>query len=104
MAFVVQQRRTEIGIRLALGATRHDIDSLFLRHGLSLVICGIGLGVVVALGVSRTLSAFLFGVTATDPTVFMSAPAILAAVALIAVWVPARRATHVDPAVTLRSE
>jgi putative ABC transport system permease protein len=104
MAFNVGQRTQEVGIRMALGAQRGDIGRLVLRQGLLLAGVGLGIGLVLALGLTSALGAFLHGVSAFDPSIFGGVTLALCAVALGATWVPARRATKVDPLVALRYE
>jgi putative ABC transport system permease protein len=104
VSFAVGQRTREVGIRMALGAERGDVLGLVLRQGLGLVGVGIAVGLAVAFVLSRFLASLLFEVTATDPVTFAAVPLLLAAVALVACWVPARRATRVDPMVALRQE
>ena len=104
VAYSVSQRTREIGIRTALGATRRDILSLVLGHGMRLAAAGVVIGSILALGVARLLSSQLFGVGAGDPPTYAAIAALLAAVALVASWLPARRAARVDPMVALRTE
>ena len=104
MAYSVGERTHEIGIRIALGAHRTNILQTILREGGSLALLGVGIGFVVALALSRTLSGLLFGVRATDPLTFVAVAAFLLSVALAACYLPARRATRVDPMVALRYE
>ena len=104
MAYAVTQRRTEIGIRMALGAKREDILKLILRHGSKLAIAGIGAGLLASLIATRVLSSMLFTVTARDPETFIGIALLLIAVALLACYIPARRAAKVDPMVALRYE
>ncbi len=101
MTFTVSQRTHEIGVRMALGAQPGSVLGLILRNGLTLVIIGVGLGLVGALALTRLLESLLFGVGAYDAMVFTFAPLILIATTLLAVLVPARRATRVDPVRTL---
>lgn len=103
-AYSVQQRTREIGIRLALGAQRKQVRNLLLAEGLSVMLCGTSVGLAGAFGLSRVLRSFLFGVTPHDPLVLVVTPVVLIAVALMAMWLPAHRATLLDPATTLRSE
>ena len=102
MSYAVAQRTQEIGIRMALGAERRDILRMVLRHGSLMAAAGIGLGLAVALGLARLITSLLFQVSATDPPTFSLVPVVLIAVALLACYIPARRATRVDPLVALR--
>ena len=104
MSYSVAQRAHELGIRMALGAARGNVLQLVLRQGMSLVIIGLILGILGALGVTRLLSTQLFGVEPTDPATFTLVAVGLALVALVATLVPAMRATRVDPLVALRQE
>ena len=104
MAYSVNQRTSEIGIRLALGAQHADVTKMILRDGLKLVLIGVALGVGGALALTRLLARFLYGVVPNDPTTFVAVPLILAVVALVACYIPARRAMKVDPIVALRYE
>jgi ABC-type antimicrobial peptide transport system permease subunit len=103
-AYSVQQRTHEFGIRLALGAQRKHVRNLLLAEGLSITVCGTVVGLAGAFWLSRVLRSFLFGVTPHDPLVLVATPVVLIAVALMAMWVPAHRATRLDLATTLRSE
>jgi predicted permease len=104
MAYNVAQRERELGIRRVLGARMQDISWLVLGNGLRVAALGAGIGLLIALGVTRTLSTFLLGVSAFDPAVFAGVTIALVAAALAASTVPARRATTVDPGVALRAE
>ena len=104
MAFLVQQRVREMGIRLALGADTRRVRHLVIGDGMRLAAGGIGIGLAGALGSTRLIASLLFGVTARDPAVLTLAAALLCLVALLAVWLPARQASRVDPAVALRTE
>ncbi len=103
-AYAVTQRTRELGIRMALGARGADVVGLLMAESLRRVAAGVGLGLLVALGVTRALSALLFEVAPRDATTFVATALLLVAVALLATWVPARRATKVDPMVALRYE
>lgn len=103
MAFVVNQRTQEFGVRMALGAQQRDILMLAFRPGLVLTSIGAVAGVAVSIGAMRLMSSLLFGVSPIDPFTFAAVPILLGAVALIACWLPAWRATHISPGVTLRS-
>jgi putative ABC transport system permease protein len=104
IAYSVVQRTHEIGVRMALGARRADVLRLVLRQGAVLALTGIGAGLMGALALTRTLSSLLFAVSATDPFTFVAVPAGLAAVALLASFLPAHRATRIDPLIALRYE
>jgi putative ABC transport system permease protein len=104
VSYSVAQRTREIGIRMALGAEARDVRRMVLRQGITLALGGIGLGLLGSLALTRVLSAMLFGVRPTDPLTFMSVSVLLGAVALLASYGPARRATRVDPLVALRHE
>jgi putative ABC transport system permease protein len=104
ISYSASQRIQEIGVRVALGAQKRDILRLVLGEGLWIAACGVAIGVVSAFGLTRFLSSQLYGVSATDPATFASVAALLAAVALIACYVPARRAMRVDPMVALHYE
>jgi predicted permease len=104
MAYSVQQRTQEMGIRMALGADRARIRNLVVWHGMRLALAGVVLGVGAAFGLTRLIASFLFGVKAYDPLVFVTVPVILTAVALFAVWLPATRASKLDPMQALRVE
>jgi ABC-type antimicrobial peptide transport system permease subunit len=102
ISFVVTQRRQEIGVRVALGARSEDVLRLVLRQGASLAFIGIGVGAVAALGLTRLIGGLLYGVSATDPLSFLGVTALLVLVALLASFIPARRAAKVDPMTVLR--
>jgi putative ABC transport system permease protein len=104
MSVAASQRVREIGIRMALGAQRHDILRLMVRPGLSLAVAGVFAGIVGALLLARLMSAVLFAVTPTDAVTYSAVSVLLIAVALVACYVPARRATKQDPLLALRAE
>jgi ABC-type antimicrobial peptide transport system permease subunit len=103
IAYVVTQRRQEIGVRVALGAQSSDVLRMVLRQGFTLAFFGIAIGTILALFTGRLLSGFLFGVTPNDPIAFGAVIAVLGLVALVASFVPALRATRVDPMTALRT-
>jgi putative ABC transport system permease protein len=104
MAYAVAQRRREIGVRMALGADHRDVLRLVLTRALRIVVAGVIVGLAAAAGMTRVLQTFLFGVTPTDPIAFTIVTLLLLAVGLMAAWLPARRATRIDPCVALRAE
>jgi ABC-type antimicrobial peptide transport system permease subunit len=104
IAYAATQRTREIGVRMALGAQVGDVRKMFLRQGLSLTTAGVALGIGVAVVLTRVMSAFLFGVGPTDPMTYAVVSAVLTAVALLATYLPARRASRVDPIVALRAD
>jgi ABC-type antimicrobial peptide transport system permease subunit len=104
LSYSVSQRRAEFGIRMALGAQPRDILTMVLRQGLRLVVWGIGLGLLAALALMRLLSSQLVGVTPTDPFIFGLVALLLSAIALLACYRPARRATRVDPLAAFRCQ
>ncbi len=104
MTYSVEQRTREIGVRLALGAARRHVWRMIVLQGVRLVAAGVAVGVAAAAGLTRLLASFLFGVEASDPATFVGVPLVLAAVALAAVAVPARRASQVDPVLALRGD
>jgi predicted permease len=104
ISYTVSQRKREIGIRLALGAQSTDVVGMVLRQGARLALVGVSIGIVAAFGLARLMTSLLFGVTAHDPLTFAAVAALLILIALLACYIPARRAMEVDPMVALRYE
>ena len=104
IAFGVTQRTREIGVRVALGAHDSDVLRLVMQRGLLLTGTGLVIGIAAALALGRVVAGLLYGVTATDPATLLAVTLFLAAVAMLATYLPARRATRVDPMVALRAE
>ena len=104
IAYTISQRTREIGVRMALGATRSNVLGLVLRQGMLLAVIGVALGLVGALGMTRVLTNLLYGVKPTDPVTFVAVSLVLLLVSLAACWLPARRAARVDPVEALRHE
>jgi len=104
MAYAVSQRTREMGLRIALGAGPGNVLRMILGQGLRLAVIGVGLGLAASFGLTRLMSGLLFGVKPSDPETFIFVTSVLLAVAAVACWIPARRATHVDPVVALRYE
>jgi len=102
MAYFVSQRSHEIGIRMALGASPRDVLKMMLRQGVILIGGGVVIGLLAAFAVTRVLSTLLFGVTATDPLIFVSVPVALIVIGLLASYIPARRAAQIDPLIAIR--
>ena len=104
LSFQVNQRTHEVGLRVALGATPARVMRLVMKQGMKQLAMGMAIGVVMALGLARMLSLLLFEVGAADPTVFVGIVAVLSATGMVASFLPARRATRVDPTVAMRAE
>jgi predicted lysophospholipase L1 biosynthesis ABC-type transport system permease subunit len=104
IAYVVAQRTREIGIRAALGAEPRQLEKLFLRHGLTLSVIGVAIGLVGAAALARAMSSLLFGIEPLDPVAYATAIGVILAAAALATYVPARRAAAIDPIETLRAE
>jgi putative ABC transport system permease protein len=104
VSFSTARRTREIGIRMALGGSARDVMSLILRQGAGMVIAGLGIGFLIALGVTRVMARLLIGVSPSDPVTYATVALLLTVVALLACWIPARRATRVDPGAALRYE
>jgi predicted permease len=104
ISYVVSQRTREIGVRVALGASREDIRSMVFRQSARVAVAGVTVGLLGAAALTRLMGAVLYGVSATDPFSFLVAPGLLVLVAFTATWLPARRASRVDPMVALRAE
>jgi putative ABC transport system permease protein len=102
MAFAVEQRRQEIGIRVALGAEASDVRRMVVWQGMRLALAGIAVGIAAAFGLTRMMASLLYGIPTRDPLVFAAVPLVLSLVALLGVWLPARRASRIDPVQALR--
>jgi putative ABC transport system permease protein len=104
VSFSTAQRTREIGIHMALGGSARDVVRLILRQGVRMVAIGLGIGILAALGITRVMTRLLIGVSPSDPLTYISVAVLLSAIALAACWIPARRATRVDPSIALRYE
>jgi predicted permease len=104
ISYAVSQRTREIGIRMAVGARQDDVSRLFVRHGLVLTAIGVGVGIAASVGLTRLMSALLFGVSPLDPVTYIAVAATLSSIAFLASYLPARRASSIDPVIALRWE
>jgi putative ABC transport system permease protein len=103
-SFAVTARQHEIGIRMAIGAQPADVERMFIRRGIALTLTGLGLGLIASFALTRLMAGLLFGITSRDPLTFIVMAVLLLIVAMLACYIPARRATRVDPLVALRYE
>ncbi len=104
ISYVVSQRRREIGIRLALGAQQGELRRMFVRYGLALAGMGVAIGLGAAAGLARLMKSLLFGISPLDPLTYAAVPVVLVAAAVLASYLPARRAAAVDPVEALKAE
>jgi ABC-type antimicrobial peptide transport system permease subunit len=104
MSYIVSQRRTEIGVRLALGAAPGSVAGMIVRQGGLVALAGVAIGIVAAFAGSRLIESLLYGVSSRDPGVFAFTTVLLLGVAIVACWIPARRAARLSPLEALRSE
>jgi ABC-type antimicrobial peptide transport system permease subunit len=104
LSYAVQQRSREIGLRMALGATARGVVGMVVGRGLALTAAGLVVGLAAAAAATRAMKTMLFGVDSFDPSTFAAVSALLAAIAALACWIPARRASRVDPILVLRDE
>jgi putative ABC transport system permease protein len=104
VAFTVSRRVREVGIRMSLGADSGTVVKMVLKGAMALVLTGAGIGLALTAGLTQLVSQFLYGVSATDPITFIGVPMVLASVALLAAFLPARKASKIDPVEALRSE
>jgi putative ABC transport system permease protein len=104
LSFNIAQRRRELAVRSALGATRRDLVAMVMREGLTMTLIGLAVGIALAAGVTRTMASALFGITPLDAVAFSIAPLLLVTVACVACLIPARRALAIDPGEALKAE
>jgi ABC-type antimicrobial peptide transport system permease subunit len=104
ISYAVSQRRREIGIRLALGAQQRELRRMFVRQALALLAVGVGLGLAASLGLAHLMKSLLFGISPLDPPTYIAVPIVLAAATALASYLPARRATAVNPVEALKAE
>ena len=104
MSYAVSQRTRELGIRMAMGATPGNVLQLIILNGAKLIALGVGIGLILAFAVSRIMKGLLYNVSPADPMTYLLVPIFLTVVALLACWLPAHRATQVDPLIALRNE
>jgi ABC-type antimicrobial peptide transport system permease subunit len=104
VSFTATQRTREIGIRMALGGSARDVMRLILGQGVGLVMTGLAIGLLAAFGITRVMTRLLVGISPSDPLTYLTVAGLLTAIALLACWIPARRATRVDPGIALRYE
>jgi putative ABC transport system permease protein len=103
-SYAVTARQHEIGVRMAIGAQPADVKRMFIRHGIGLTLTGLGLGLAAAFALTKLMAGLLFNISPHDPLTFVAMAAVLLVVAMLACYIPARRATRVDPLVALRYE